>query len=82
MKITNNQELYAAVRNTCEMLEQKQMNVEAAELKDALRISTLPGEILGEVRLVLEKIKQKGAIAIEILHEINNEINYINSVLK
>jgi head-tail adaptor len=82
MTITSNQELYAAVRNTCGKLESERLSAEAVKLKDALKISSLPGEILGELRLVLTETKRTEPISIELSRDINCEIDYINSVLR
>lgn len=81
MIITNNQKLYEAVRRTSVRLEENNLKEEAKRLSDALTISTSPGEILGEIRLVLEGIKS-GLPPCEIYYEIDSEIVYINSVLK
>jgi hypothetical protein len=81
MIILSNQQLYAAVRNTSVLLERKNLKVEAQKLKAALSISSMPGEILGEIRLILQSIKS-GSLPPELDYEIDSEITYINSVLR
>lgn len=81
MNIENNQQLYEAIRKTSAGLEENNLNTEAKRLNEALTVSTLPGEILGEVGFVLEQIKS-GLPPHEIYNEIDSEIAYINSVLK
>jgi hypothetical protein len=82
MIISTNQQLYAAVKSTSVSLENQNLKEEADELKEAMSISTLPGEILGEIRLVFRKIKRRAKLSAELNLEISNEINYIDSVLK
>ena len=81
MIILSNQQLYAAVRSTATLLEEKNLESEAKKLKAALSISTMPGEILGEIRLVLQDIKSRPRPP-ELDFEIDSEITYINSVLR
>jgi hypothetical protein len=81
MVILSNQQLYVAVRNTSALLEEKNFKAEALKLKTALSISSMTGEILGEVRLVLQNIRSE-PLPPEFSFEINSEITYINSVLR
>jgi hypothetical protein len=79
--ILSNKELYDAVRATISKLEVVGMKAAAKELQDALSISSMPGEILGETRLVLQKIENE-PVSEDISYEISSEITYINSVLR
>jgi hypothetical protein len=81
MVITSNQQLYAAVKNTSVNLEQQNLKNEAKRLKAALSISSMPGEILGEIRLVLQNL-ERGKLSPELDFEISSEITYLNSVLR
>lgn len=81
MIILSNQQLYDAIEKTSAHLEEKNFETEAQKLRAALSISTLPGEILGQTRLVLQGIKA-APIPPDLVNEIDSEINYINSILK
>jgi hypothetical protein len=81
MIISSNKELYDAVRTTISKLEAVGMKAAAKELQDALSISSMPGEILGETRFVLQKIENE-LVSKDISYEISSEITYINSVLR
>lgn len=81
MIILSNQQLYDAVRKTSALLEERNHKTEAKKLRAALAISSMPGEILGEIRLVLQSIKS-GPRPPELDFEIDSKITYINSVLR
>jgi hypothetical protein len=81
MIILSNKELYDAVRTTISKLEAVGMQAAAKKLQDALSISSMPGEILGETRLALQKIENE-PVSEDISYEISSEITYINSVLR
>jgi len=80
MTILSNKDLYEMVRRTILALQNSGMEQEAARLENAMKISSMPGEILGEIRLVLERI-DTSVLAEQITFEIGSEIAYINSVL-
>lgn len=80
MIILSNDQLYAAVRRMVVSLEECGMNGDADKLRAALSVSTLPGEILGEIRLVLQGI-ERGRLPKAADYEIASEITYITSVL-
>ena len=80
MTILSNKDLYEKVRRTILALQNSGMEQEAARLENAMKISSMPGEILGEIRLVLERI-DTSVLAEQITFEIGSEIAYINSVL-
>lgn len=81
MVISSNNDLYGTVHGTISKFDSVGIQAAANELRAALSISSMPGEILGEIRLVLQKIK-KEQMPDEISHEILSEITYINSVLR
>ena len=80
MIILSNKQLYAAVKETAVGLEELGMKDHADRLRAALSISSLPGEILGEIRLALQRIELSG-LPENMEHEIVSEITYIDSVL-
>lgn len=80
MIITSNSELYAKVRETISSLRDAGLEVEARDLQAAMGISSLPGEILGELRFVLRKIDRSRLEKRE-MYDIDSEITYIDSVL-
>ena len=81
MAILSNNDLYGAVRDTISRFDSFGMQAAANELRAALSISSTPGEILGEIRLVLYKVEQN-QIPADIYYEISSEMAYINSVLR
>lgn len=55
----------------------------ACELRGALAISTLPGEILGEIRIVLRQIaKAEFEIEPDFRRMLREAIDYIDQVLR
>ena len=82
MKISNNQQLYAAVRSTSVRLMGENRPEEEGSLKAALSISSSAGEVLGEIRFILKSIKEDLKLSPDLNKEISREIDYINSVLK
>jgi hypothetical protein len=81
MIILNNNDLYNAVLSTISRLEALGMEAVAKELRAALSISSMPGEILGEIRAVLQRITNEKTAG-EISYEIESEITYVDSVLR
>lgn len=78
--VLSNQDLYEKVRET--ILELRKINkiAEAISLEQAMHISSLAGEVLGEIRLALGKIDKAG-LTREVIYVIDSEITYIDSVL-
>lgn len=82
MPIQKNDELYAAVREVASALESSGATESAAALRDALTISTLPGEVLGEVRMTLQCIRERETnLAPHVQQRMDEAIAYINQVL-
>lgn len=80
--ISNNKDLFVQVDKLIKHLEKMGLTMLSAELRDALRMSTLPGEILGELRIVLKKTYGSNELGREqIRNNINEMVNYIDSVL-
>jgi|tagenome__1003787_1003787.scaffolds.fasta_scaffold17368431_1 hypothetical protein len=80
MMILSNNQLYDAVKETADGLEGLGMKDQADELRAALSISSLPGEILGEIRLALQRIDLRVLPKVT-EYQIVSEKNYIDSVL-
>jgi hypothetical protein len=78
--ILSNNGLYDKVRETISALKRVGMNSEAHNLDMAMKISSMPGEILGEIRLVLQDIDTT-RLAKEDAYDVESEITYINSIL-
>ena len=57
MIVLSNEQLYAAVKETAVGLEELGMKDHADRLLAALSVSSSPGEILGEIRLALQRIE-------------------------
>ena len=82
MQISNNEQLYSTVRAIITALHAHGDARAASDLRDALTLSTLPGEILGETRLALRAIRANDATLPEALRrDIHTAIAYIESVL-
>jgi hypothetical protein len=75
----NNTELYGAVRVTISKLDKIGMGEAADRLRAAMTISSMPGEILGELRVALQNI-ERDKVDAEILYDVDCEITYIDSV--
>ena len=56
--ISNNSELYDAVEKLGKALQNAGQQQWSQSLNDALSISSVPGEILGEIRLQLRNLKE------------------------
>ena len=79
--IANNQELYTAVQATCAKLKSGGLESEAEKLHDALTTSTVPGEILGELKLTLDEIVKRKVLPLELATEIQEELRYLSNAL-
>jgi hypothetical protein len=78
--ISSNRDLYEAVKSTARSLEQFGLSREADSLREALTISSLPGEILEELRNALS-ITASQELPDSLRADVGHEISYINSVL-
>ena len=56
--ISNNAELYDAVERLSKALQAAGQHERGESLSDAMSISSVPGEILGEIRLELQKLRK------------------------
>jgi len=78
MPINNNQELYATVREVAASLDEVGATQLSSELRGALAISSMPGEILGETRLVLQRVRDHAAYRrLDIRRRVDEGIEYV-----
>lgn len=82
MPIATNQELYDLVRETVSILHDAGEPKLAKDLHGALSISSLPGEILGEIRLALQRIRSWPVYErLDVRRRVNDGIDYVDRVL-
>ena len=80
--ITTNQDLYDVVRNIVDALQRAGEVELAADLGGALSISSLPGEILGETQLQLERVRaSRISDRIDVRKAVDEAVRYIKSAL-
>jgi len=81
--ISNNKELFERIKTLSQELRKKKKAELANKLNTAITISTLPGEILGEVRLTLDKIKEADVYDENSIKEIVDEsLKYLGAALR
>ncbi len=82
MAIETNQELYFSIRSLIDVLNTLGERDLANDLHDALTSGCLPGEILGEIRIVLKRIRLKPKNECAHVYEhVNDAIGYIDRAL-
>lgn len=82
MTITNNNALYSSVRELCRILEELDASDLASDLRGALSVSSLPGEVLGEIGLSLKRVRDHEAYTrLDIRRRVNEGIAYVNKAL-
>jgi hypothetical protein len=82
MAIQDNRELYAVVLELCESLQELGADALAVDLKGALSVSSLPGEVLGEIRLSLQRIREHEAYArLDVRRRVDDGIAYVDKAL-
>lgn len=82
MPITTNKELYALVRETIALLRDAGELELANDLQGALSVSSLPGELLGEIRLALQRIRaQRVYERLDLRRHVDDGINYVDRAL-
>jgi hypothetical protein len=80
--IRSNQELYGIVTELAKQLGDIGEGRLATGLRDALTVSTLPGEVLGEVRMELQRAVASSAYyRLDIRSRVDDSLRYIDSVL-
>jgi len=82
MQIQDNNALYVSVRELCRILEELGATDLASDLRGTLSVSSLPGEVLGEIRLSLQRIHDDKVYSrVDVRRHVNEEIAYINKML-
>ncbi len=82
MKIHDNNDLYATVRELCRILESLGSTVYSENLRGALSISSLPGEVLGEIGLSMKAIRGNAVYSrLEVRMRVDEAIAYVNKAL-
>jgi hypothetical protein len=82
MPIADNQELYEAVRETVAALREADASELASDLQSALTISSMPGEILGEIRLVLRRIRAHPIYKrLDVRRRVDDGVDYVDRAL-
>lgn len=82
MIIKNNSDLYAAVRQLSRALEELDATKLAQDLREALSISSLPGEVLGEIGLAMKAIRGHAVYSQwQVRSRVDEGINYIDRAL-
>lgn len=80
--IESNVALYQKINIIISVLISSRNEIYAKKLSDALSISTIPSEILGETRLVLEKLnKTELPKLLGIGNDIEESLKYLNKIL-
>lgn len=82
MAINSNPEFFASINELVTALENAGLVELASELRDASSISSVLGEIFGEVRLVLKQVRAHAAYRrLEIRPRVEEIIDYVNRTL-
>jgi hypothetical protein len=81
--IKSNKDLYQEINNIIEVLKSSGDKVFSQKLTDALSISTIPTEILGESRLALmELYKTELSKKLNIKNNIEESLRYLDQILQ
>jgi hypothetical protein len=81
--ISNNEDLYKVIDNLCGKLLQSGEIEWSERLNNALYISNLPGEVLGELRSQLNSLQQIDVSEkLALKDSIREAIKYINKALR
>jgi len=82
MSVSNNEQLYDLVRRLIQDLRTGGHDQAASDLEDALSISTLPGEILEEIRYHLQNLRSSTPVLDPNLRPpVKEALNYLASIL-
>ena len=80
--ISNNNELYSLIRNLANELQLRNEIKWSDALLQALSISTLPGEILGEIRLNLRRLKATDIMSrLQCERQVEDALQYLDTML-
>ena len=79
---SNNQEFYAYIEALCQKLTLANEEKWSKALRDAMAISSLSGEVLGELRLTLKKLQETQIpLRLGIKDEIRDIIRGLDKIL-
>jgi hypothetical protein len=80
--VSNNNELYDAIQALIRQLTSAGEEKWSAAMRDALSISSVPGEVLGETRLQLQQLRASPIVAqLHLEQQIDEGIRYLNDIL-
>lgn len=80
--LRNNDDLYMLVRELCRILSDLGGQELSEDLRDALSISSLPGEVLGEILLSLKRVRAHSIYAqCSVQGRVDEGIEYVRRVL-
>ena len=80
--VLNNADLYTTVQALSKELRKAGEEQWSSALNDAMSISTVPGEVLGETRLQLQKLQTSQVPAIQALKwQVDEALSYLDKVL-
>jgi hypothetical protein len=77
----DNYELFAIINEIIKALMTAGENDFSQQLEEALSISTVPGEILGEVRLRLREIPRYILVVAQVDKKANTALKYLDKIL-
>jgi hypothetical protein len=82
MTIRDNSDLYTAVRELCRILDGLGSTTLSENLRGALSISSLPGEVLGEIGLAMKAIRDDVSYSqLEVRTRVDECLAYVNRAL-
>lgn len=80
--IHDNNELYALVRELCRILKELGSTALSESLRGSQSISSLPGEVLGEIGLSLKAIREDAVYShLEVRTRVDEALAYVNRAL-
>ena len=81
--IQSNKKLYKNINEIIWILRRAHHFSYAKQLEDALSISTVPSEVLGEIRIALKELERAEFIDnLKIRSDIKESLDYLNNILQ
>lgn len=82
MAVESNSDLYATVEAIRAKLQRAGALEWSSALNDALHISSVPGEVLGETRLQLRRLQRSAIVSqLNLQEEIAKSLKYLDRIL-
>jgi hypothetical protein len=82
VKLQSNKDLYDEVDRIATALVNAGETQRATDLRECLSISTVPGEILGTLRVNLQQLRrEKAPTSLQLREPIDNALRYLDRVL-